>query len=100
MRRSTERIPTAHAGSLPRPENLAGLYVRRARGGAGADDEIAAAGRDAVRAVVPRQAAAGIDVGNNGEQQRNSFFLCLKDRLSGLGAPGSGRRAPTSTALR
>ena len=31
------------------------------------------------------QAEAGIDVGNNGEQQHNSFFLYLKDRLTGLG---------------
>jgi 5-methyltetrahydropteroyltriglutamate--homocysteine methyltransferase len=91
MKRSTERILTTHAGSLPRPENLAALFVRRARGEAVADDEIAAAGRDALRAVVPKQAAAGIDVGNNGEQQRNSFFLYLKDRLSGLG--GSWQRA-------
>src|SRR5205807_3216675 len=28
---------------------------------------------------------AGIDVGNNGEQQRESFFLYLRNRLSGLG---------------
>src|SRR5215471_19270997 len=30
MRRSSERILTTHAGSLPRPENLTGLFVRRA----------------------------------------------------------------------
>ena len=30
---------------------------------------------------MPRQAEAGVDIGNNGEQQRNSFFLYLKDRL-------------------
>jgi hypothetical protein len=29
--RSTERILTTHAGSLPRPEHLNALYVRRAR---------------------------------------------------------------------
>ena len=32
-----------------------------------------------------KQRDAGIDVGNNGEQQRDSFFLYLKERLSGLG---------------
>jgi 5-methyltetrahydropteroyltriglutamate--homocysteine methyltransferase len=85
MRSSTERILTTHAGSLPRPENLTGLFVRRARGESVGVDEIAAAGLDAMRAIVPKQAEAGVDVGNNGEQQRDSFFLYLKERLTGLG---------------
>jgi 5-methyltetrahydropteroyltriglutamate--homocysteine methyltransferase len=85
MQRSTERILTTHAGSLPRPEHLNALYVRRARGEAVGPGEIAAAGLDALRAVVPKQVEAGIDVGNNGEQQHDSFFLYLKERLSGLG---------------
>ena len=85
MRRSSERILTTHAGSLPRPEHLTNLFVRRARGEGVAPDEIASAGRAALRAVVPMQAETGIDVGNNGEQQRDSFFLYLKDRLTGLG---------------
>jgi 5-methyltetrahydropteroyltriglutamate--homocysteine methyltransferase len=90
MRRSSERILTTHTGSLPRPEKLTQLFVRRALGEPVEADEIAALGRQAVREVVPRQAAAGIDVGNNGEQQRDSFFLYLKDRLTGLG--GSWQR--------
>ncbi|MGZ3284079.1 MAG: hypothetical protein ACXU9A_15605, partial [Xanthobacteraceae bacterium] len=85
MRRSSERILTTHAGSLPRPENLTNLFVRRSRGEGVAADEIVAAGRAALRAIVPSQAEAGIDVGNNGEQQRDSFFLYLKERLTGLG---------------
>src|SRR3979409_102201 len=85
MRRSTERILTTHAGSLPRPENLTRLFVQRSRGEAIGSDEIAAAGRQALRAIVPQQAEAGGDIGNNGEQQRDSFFLYLKQRLTGLG---------------
>lgn len=85
MRRSTERILTTHAGSLPRPENLTTLFVRRARGEGVGTDEIAAAGRAALRAIVPKQVEAGVDVGNDGEQQRDSFFLYLKERLTGLG---------------
>jgi 5-methyltetrahydropteroyltriglutamate--homocysteine methyltransferase len=85
MHRSTERILTTHAGSLPRPESLTGLFVRRARGESVGADEITAAGLDALRAIVPKQAEAGVDVGNNGEQQRDSFFLYLKERLTGLG---------------
>jgi 5-methyltetrahydropteroyltriglutamate--homocysteine methyltransferase len=85
MQRSTDRILTTHTGSLPRPRELTRLYALRARGEAVDAGEIARLGRDAVRAVVEKQRAAGIDVGNNGEQQRDSFFLYLRSRLSGLG---------------
>jgi 5-methyltetrahydropteroyltriglutamate--homocysteine methyltransferase len=85
MRRSEERVLTTHAGSLPRPPELVRLYVRRARGEEVDRAEIEAAGRAALRAVVPRQIAAGIDVGNNGEQQREGFFLYVQHRMSGFG---------------
>jgi 5-methyltetrahydropteroyltriglutamate--homocysteine methyltransferase len=85
MQRSTDRILTTHTGSLPRPRALTQLYARRVGGEAVDAAEIERAGRDAVRAVVDKQRAAGIDIGNNGEQQRDSFFLYLKARLSGLG---------------
>jgi 5-methyltetrahydropteroyltriglutamate--homocysteine methyltransferase len=90
MQRSTERILTTHTGSLPRPAELTRLYALRSGGKAVDEAEIDRAGRDAVRQVVQKQRAAGIDVGNNGEQQRDSFFLYLKTRLSGLG--GSWQR--------
>src|SRR5262252_8724758 len=98
MRRSSERILTTHAGSLPRPENLTGLFVRRARGESIDADMIAAAGLAAVKAIVPRQAEAGVDVGNNGEQQHDSFFLYLKERLTGLG--GSWQRPSRADVAR
>jgi 5-methyltetrahydropteroyltriglutamate--homocysteine methyltransferase len=85
MQRSSDRILTTHTGSLPRPRELVRLYSTRATGNAVDEQEIARVGREAVRAIVANQCAAGIDVGNNGEQQRDSFFLYLKGRLSGLG---------------
>jgi 5-methyltetrahydropteroyltriglutamate--homocysteine methyltransferase len=85
MHRSETRILTTHTGSLPRPRELTRLYSARARGDAVDAEAIASAGRVAVRAIVAKQHDAGIDVGNNGEQQRDSFFLYLKGRLSGLG---------------
>ncbi|HZP78458.1 MAG TPA: cobalamin-independent methionine synthase II family protein [Pseudolabrys sp.] len=85
MQRSTARILTTHTGSLPRPRELTKLYAARARGERVDAGEIERAGRDAVRGVVRKQREAGIDIGNNGEQQRDSFFLYLKERLSGLG---------------
>jgi 5-methyltetrahydropteroyltriglutamate--homocysteine methyltransferase len=85
MQRSTSRILTTHTGSLPRPRELTRLYALRASGAPVDEAEIVRAGRDAVRQCVNRQREAGIDVGNNGEQQRDSFFLYLRSRLSGLG---------------
>jgi 5-methyltetrahydropteroyltriglutamate--homocysteine methyltransferase len=85
MQRSTSRILTTHTGSLPRPRELTRLYALRARGDQVDAAEIDRAGREAVRTIVRKQHDAGIDVGNNGEQQRDSFFLYLKARLSGLG---------------
>jgi 5-methyltetrahydropteroyltriglutamate--homocysteine methyltransferase len=85
MQRSSSRILTTHTGSLPRSRHLALLYALRASGGQADEAEIVRAGREAVRSVVIKQREVGIDVGNNGEQQRDSFFLYLRDRLSGLG---------------
>jgi 5-methyltetrahydropteroyltriglutamate--homocysteine methyltransferase len=85
MQRSSSRILTTHTGSLPRSRHLALLYALRASGGQADEAEIVRAGGEAVRNVVIKQREVGIDVGNNGEQQRDSFFLYLRDRLSGLG---------------
>ncbi len=85
MQRSVSRILTTHTGSLPRPAELTRLYALRARGEAVDTAAIERLGREAVRTAVCKQREAGIDVGNNGEQQRDSFFLYLKSRLSGLG---------------
>jgi 5-methyltetrahydropteroyltriglutamate--homocysteine methyltransferase len=90
MHRSGDRILTTHTGSLPRPLELTRLYARRARGEPVDLAGLAAAGRDAMNAIVARQIEAGIDVGNNGEQQRDSFLFYIRDRLSGLG--GSWQR--------
>src|SRR5581483_1979025 len=48
--------------------------------------------REAVGWVVERQRQVGIDVVSNGEQQRESFVLYLRRRLSGTRV--EGERAP------
>jgi len=98
MRWSEERILTTHAGSLPRPPELVRLYARRAQGEAVDPAEIEAAGREALAWVVPKQIEAGVDVGNNGEQQREGFFLYVQHRMSGFG--GSWQRPLRSDILR
>jgi 5-methyltetrahydropteroyltriglutamate--homocysteine methyltransferase len=90
MRWSDDWILTTHAGSLPRPPALVRLYARRAAGEAVDPAELDAAGREALRQIVPKQIEAGIDVGNNGEQQREGFFLYVQRRMSGFG--GSWQR--------
>jgi 5-methyltetrahydropteroyltriglutamate--homocysteine methyltransferase len=93
MQRSEGRILTTHAGSLPRPRALVELFARRARGEAIDEAALAAQAEAATRWVVPRQLAAGIDVPNNGEQARESFFLYVQRRMSGF-APGGTREGP------
>jgi 5-methyltetrahydropteroyltriglutamate--homocysteine methyltransferase len=85
MRRSTERILTTHSGSLPRPEALTQLFIDRGSGKDIEGEELANASSAAVRAIIAKQSEAGIDIGNNGEQTRDSFFLYLRERLTGLG---------------
>ena len=98
MRRSEERILTTHTGSLPRPVELTRLYVRRARGESIDDAELERLGREAMRSVLRNQAEAGVDIGNNGEQQREGFFLHIQRRMSGFG--GSWQRRTRADALR
>jgi 5-methyltetrahydropteroyltriglutamate--homocysteine methyltransferase len=98
MHRSENRILTTHTGSLPRPPELTRLYARRSRGEPVDASEIEAAGRAALRWVVPRQIAAGIDVGNNGEQQREGFFLHVRHRMTGFG--GTWKRWPRADVER
>jgi 5-methyltetrahydropteroyltriglutamate--homocysteine methyltransferase len=92
MKASENRILTSHTGSLPRPAELTRLYARKSRGEAVDPAALEAAGKSALRWVVAKQVAAGIDVGNNGEQQRDSFLLYVRDRLSGLGGTWQRRQ--------
>jgi 5-methyltetrahydropteroyltriglutamate--homocysteine methyltransferase len=85
MRRSEERILTTHAGSLPRPKALVELMVARSRREAVDEAALAGAVEAATRHVVARQLAAGIDVGNDGEQGRESFVTYVQHRLNGFG---------------
>ncbi len=96
---SEHRILTTHTGSLPRPAELTRLYAMRVRGQAVDAAAIEAAGKAAVRAIVPRQIEAGIDVINNGEQQRESFVLYLQrppERPRRQRARGRCRRTSTT----
>ncbi|MEZ5561254.1 MAG: hypothetical protein R3E86_22275 [Pseudomonadales bacterium] len=84
MLRSESRFLTTHAGSLPRSDTLVRLQVRLSRGEAVDPAELAAAVRASTAAVIDRQRDVGIDIGNNGEQPRESFFTYVQHRMSGF----------------
>ena len=98
MKQSTDRILTTHTGSLPRPASLVSLYARRSAGDGIDEKEIDAAGLAAMKAVIEQQVANGVDVGNNGEQQREGFFLYVQRRMSGFG--GAWKRWPRADVER
>jgi 5-methyltetrahydropteroyltriglutamate--homocysteine methyltransferase len=89
---SHDRILTTHVGSLPRNETLSDLLVKREEGDA-VDPALLAKEMDrAVQYVVEKQAAAGIDIVNDGEQQRVGFQTYVPRRMSGFGGESKRRR--------
>jgi 5-methyltetrahydropteroyltriglutamate--homocysteine methyltransferase len=85
MKRSDKRILTTHAGSLLRPRALGDMLGRQSRHETVDAASMEAAILDATRRVVKLQAECGIDIGNNGEQARESFFTYVQHRMSGFG---------------
>src|SRR5450432_2570343 len=89
MERSTDRFLTTHTGSLPRPDDLIRMMYAKEEGvpvDAGALSLRVAA---AVDEVVHKQAAAGVDIVNDGEMSKPSYAKYIKDRLSGFGGTGN-----------
>ena len=85
MRRSENRILTTHVGSLPRHPALADLLIREEAGETVDRAELQRLGENAVRHVVERQVASGIDVINDGEQPRVGFQTYVAQRMKGFG---------------
>jgi 5-methyltetrahydropteroyltriglutamate--homocysteine methyltransferase len=67
MKRSTNRILTSHAGSLPRPQNLIDLNRARSQGTSIDDRAFAGVLADAVAETVRRQKEIGVDIPDDGE---------------------------------
>lgn len=88
MKRNGERIRTTHTGSLPRPPAVVELLLAQEEGDPNADALEAAVAR-AIDDVVERQAAAGLDIINDGEQGRPDYTTHVKDRLTGYDGPTS-----------
>ena len=84
MQRSTERILTTHVGSLARPHDLLEMMREKEHGRPYDPVRFAELISEAVRDVVRRQAAAGLDVVTDGEQGKVSFLTYVKERLAGF----------------
>jgi 5-methyltetrahydropteroyltriglutamate--homocysteine methyltransferase len=89
MRHSTDRILTTHAGSLPRPRSLIALHTAKFAGTPIEDTALEQAAEQASRAVIARQIESGIDIVNNGEMGRESFFTYVQHRMTGFGGTGT-----------
>jgi 5-methyltetrahydropteroyltriglutamate--homocysteine methyltransferase len=89
MLHSADRILTTHAGSLPRPRSLIALHTARFSGMPIAEAELERAVEAAARTAIARQLEAGIDIVNNGEMGRESFFTYVQHRMTGFGGVGT-----------
>src|SRR4051794_35386081 len=89
MQRSSERILTTHAGSLPRPDDVLDL-LRNESSGATFEARV----RGAVADIVKEQVEHGLDVVDDGEMAKPSFMTYVTERLGGFEA----REGPSSVA--
>src|SRR5438876_460824 len=99
MKRSTDRILTTHAGSLPRPDDVFELIKAKSTGRPYDHDGYTTRVRAAVREIVSKQAQLGLDVVDDGEMGKPGFIPYVNERLSGFepnkdaaASPWSGSR--------
>ncbi len=98
MQHSETRILTSHAGSLPRPPELVEMFVRLSQREPVDSAALAQTIETATRHSIAQQLDVGIDIVNNGEQPRESFFTYVQHRMSGFS--GTSQRSSTTDVLR
>jgi len=89
---SRDRVLATHVGSLPRSEALSEMLIDREEGKPLDEQQLADEMDRAVRHVIAKQAEAGIDIGNDGEQQRVGFQTYVPRRMSGFAGESKRRR--------
>ncbi len=99
MKLSTDRILTTHVGSLPRPSDLLAFLEARETGREFDQTAFERCLAEAVREVVAKQVAAGIDSVCDGELGKISYTTYIRHRFSGIGAfRGGDNDKPPQTA--
>ena len=89
-----DRILTTHVGSLPRGSLLTDLLIRREAGETHDQVQLEQEMKRRVEHVVRRQGDAGIDIANDGEQQRVGFQTYIPQRMSGFSGESNRSRSP------
>ena len=84
MKRSTDRILTTHAGSLPRPPDLTRMMWDLIDEKPVDQDKLAARVQEAVVETVGKQREAGIDIVSDGEMSKIGFSNYVMQRYSGF----------------
>ncbi len=90
--RGQDRILTTHVGSLPRPQNVVDVLFAQDRGALSDERLFDETVRPAVRAMVARQRAAGVDIVSDGEMSKISYATYIRHRFTGF-EPGEVPRA-------
>jgi 5-methyltetrahydropteroyltriglutamate--homocysteine methyltransferase len=85
MHESTDRILTTHAGSIPRGEPLGQMLIDEEAGKPVDAGALRSNVASRVSYVLEKQAQAGIDIVNDGEQGRVGFQTYVTQRMSGFG---------------
>ena len=80
-----DRVLTTHAGSLPRPDELADMVWARMDGEEVDEGELEAKTADAVVELVAKQREVGLDVISDGEMSKPGFSSYVNERFSGFG---------------
>ena len=83
MLTSRDSILTTHVGRLPRNETITELLIKREAGEPIDGKRMSGELDRAVADVVSRQKDAGIDIGNDGEQQEDAADHELPQRPAG-----------------
>lgn len=84
MKNSSTRILTTHVGSMTRPPEVVEALRPKEAGQPYDAQELASRVKNAVAAVVKRQAEIGIDIPSDGEFSKSSFSGYANERLSGF----------------
>ena len=85
MKLSTDRILTTHVGSLPRPQPLVAMLIKKDRDEPYDHAEFEVQVKQGVADIVARQVQLGIDVVSDGEASKISYATYVHERLTGFG---------------
>lgn len=90
----TNRILTTHVGSLPRSKAVTDLVFEHENSEIADWDVFNTTIANAVKDVVQKQVAAGVDLVSDGEMSKISYATYIKDRITGF--EGDSPRTPPS----